>query len=123
MGTVFVIVLIGMIMYFNKDGMDIKELTIIFSTFVMLQMWNLFNARVFMKNESAVRGLLSNKMFLMITLAIFIGQIIMVQFGGKIFRTSPLSINEWLGIIISTSLVMVLPALFRKFNSDSVNLK
>ena len=123
MGTVFVIVLIGMIMYFNKDGMDIKELTIIFSTFVMLQMWNLFNARVFMKNESAFRGLLSNKMFLMITLAIFIGQIIMVQFGGKIFRTSPLSINEWLGIIISTSLVMVLPALFRKFNSDSVNLK
>lgn len=83
------------------------SLTEFFTIFVMLQFWNLFNARVFGQNRSIFNGLLSNPAFIGICLVIFIGQILIVQFGGDVFRTEPLSIETWLEIVGFTAIVPV----------------
>lgn len=83
-------------------------LTIFFTVFVMLQWWNLFNARVFGQRRSIFDGLLKNPLFLGISLAILLGQILIVQYGGDVFRTTPLSFETWMIIIGSTSLVAVI---------------
>lgn len=83
------------------------SLTEFFTIFVMLQFWNLFNARVFGQDRSIFNGLLSNPAFIGICLVIFIGQILIVQFGGDVFRTEPLSIETWLEIVGLTAIVPV----------------
>jgi Ca2+-transporting ATPase len=101
MGILFFIVMILMLIC-NV------ELTIFFTVFVMLQWWNLFNARVFGQNRSIFNGLGSNPAFICISLIILIGQILIVQFGGEMFRTEPLSFMQWLIIIGSTSAVVIM---------------
>lgn len=88
-GTVFLIVLMGMIYYFTnaESGMTVHRLTIFFTFFVMLQFWNLFNARVFGTNDSAFKGLTKSYGMELIVIAILGGQILIVQFGGAVFRT------------------------------------
>lgn len=88
------------------------SLTEFFTIFVMLQFWNLFNARVFGQDRSIFNGLLSNSAFIGICLVIFIGQILIVQFGGDVFRTEPLSIETWLEIVGLTAIVPVCRELF-----------
>lgn len=90
-GTVFLIVLMGMIYYFTnaESGMTVHRLTIFFTFFVMLQFWNLFNARVFGTNDSAFKGLTKSYGMELIVIAILGGQILIVQFGGAVFRTEP----------------------------------
>lgn len=83
------------------------SLTEFFTIFVMLQFWNLFNARVFGQDRSIFNGLLNNPAFIGICLVIFIGQILIVQFGGDVFRTEPLSIETWLEIVGLTAIVPV----------------
>jgi Ca2+-transporting ATPase len=100
MGIVFFIVMIMMLIY-NV------ELTVFFTVFVMLQWWNLFNARVFGQNRSIFNRLGSNPAFIGILLTILVGQILIVQFGGEMFRTEPLSLIQWLTIIGCTSAVAV----------------
>lgn len=82
-------------------------LTKFFTIFVMLQWWNLFNARVYGQDRSIFNGLGKNWAFILIALVIVIGQILIVQFSGDMFRTEPLSIRDW-GIIIGcTSLIAI----------------
>lgn len=88
------------------------SLTEFFTIFVMLQFWNLFNARVFGQDRSIFNGLLSNPAFIGICLVIFISQILIVQFGGDVFRTEPLSIETWLEIVGLTAIVPVCRELF-----------
>lgn len=88
------------------------NLTEFFTIFVMLQFWNLFNVRVFGQNRSIFSGLLSSPAFIGICLIIFIGQILIVQFGGNIFRTEPLSIETWLEIVCFTAVIPVCRELF-----------
>lgn len=83
-----------------------------FTIFVMLQFWNLFNARVFGQNRSIFNGLGSNLAFIGICLVIFVGQILIVQFGGNVFRTEPLDFETWLKIIGITAVVPVVRELF-----------
>lgn len=82
------------------------ELTVFFTTFVMLQFWNLFNARCLGQSRSAFHGLTRNKAFLWIAGIILVGQLLLVQFGGEIFRTTPLSAVQWLVIAGGTSVVL-----------------
>lgn len=107
-GTAFLIVLMGLIYYFtNADGgMTVHRLTIFFTFFVMLQFWNLFNARVFGTNDSAFKGLSKSYGMELVVLAILGGQILIVQFGGAVFRTQPLDWQTWLVIIGVSSLVL-----------------
>jgi len=113
-GTLFLAVLIGLVVYLQNQGPDVlpeesvpsRGGTILFTVFVMLQFWNLFNARCLGRNQSAFKGLGANPAFLIIAIAIFGGQVLLVNFGGAAFRTVPLTLQEWGIIIASTSLVL-----------------
>jgi Ca2+-transporting ATPase len=105
--SVFLVVLIVMIRYIQGDGkVENYELSVFFTTFVLLQFWNLFNARCVGLTHSAFRGLLENKGFVVIALAILLGQVAIVQFGGSVFRTVPLRWGDWLLILAATSAVL-----------------
>lgn len=97
----------------GKGGVDIHELTWFFTTFVMLQFWNLFNAKALGSNHSAFRHFFANKGMLLVLALILAGQWIIVTFGGDMFRTVPLSLMEWLTIITATSTVMWIGELWR----------
>ena len=114
-GTVFLIVLMGMIYYFTnaESGMTVHRLTIFFTFFVMLQFWNLFNARVFGTTDSAFKGLSKSYGMELIVLAILVGQFLIVQFGGAVFRTEPLDWQTWLLIIGVSSMVLWVGELIR----------
>lgn len=115
LGFLFLGILSAMIYKIQKDGINAKELTIFFTTFVMLQFWNLFNAKTFGRNESAFSGFFQNRSFLLIAMVIFIGQIIIVQFGGEFFRTVPLDFMTWVKIILYTSPVLIVGEIVRLF--------
>lgn len=107
-GSVFLALLMGMLYGFHHadGGMTTERLTIFFTFFVMLQFWNLFNARVFGTTDSAFKGLSKSYGMELIIFAILVGQFLIVQFGGAVFRTTPLDLSTWIIIIASTSLVL-----------------
>ncbi|WP_373832050.1 calcium-translocating P-type ATPase, PMCA-type [Bacteroides heparinolyticus] len=115
MGLVFLAVLMGMLLWFahEEGGMTPRRLTIFFTFFVMLQFWNLFNARVFGTSDSAFKGITKSYGMELIILAILGGQILIVQFGGAVFRTVPLDLSTWMAIVSSTSLVLWMGELVR----------
>lgn len=114
-GTIFLVALMGMILYFDKmdGGMNVQHLTVFFTFFVMLQFWNLFNARVFGTNDSAFKGITKSYGLEFVVIAILVGQFLIVQFGGKVFRTEPLDFITWLKIIGVSSLVLWIGELIR----------
>ena len=114
-GLGFLIILMGILGYFNSlpEGMSIHNLTIFFTIFVMLQFWNLFNASVFGTNHSIFRDASHALGMITVALIILVGQIIIVTFGGKVFRTEPLLLTEWLYIIGGTSLVLWIGEIWR----------
>ncbi|MEJ8762849.1 calcium-translocating P-type ATPase, PMCA-type [Phocaeicola sp. HCN-40430] len=114
-GLGFLAVLMGLLAYFNHlpGGMDTHHLTIFFTIFIMLQFWNLFNASVFGTNHSIFRDASHALGMLSVAGIILIGQIIIVTFGGKVFRTEPLPAIEWLYIIGATSAVLWIGELWR----------
>ncbi|MDR0881118.1 MAG: calcium-translocating P-type ATPase, PMCA-type [Candidatus Adiutrix sp.] len=89
------------------------NLSIFFSVFVFLQFWNLFNARMLGLNRPAFSRLSESKIFMLILAAVGLGQILMTQFGGEVFRTVPLSAREWLWIILGTSPVLWIGEIIR----------
>lgn len=97
----------------SGSGIDIHELTIFFTTFVMLQWWNLLNARTLGSHHSAFRYLWRCRGLLFVLLLILAGQWTIVTFGGKMFRTVPLEPQTWLSIIIATSPVLWLGEAYR----------
>lgn len=99
----------------GNQGLTDHELSIFFTLFVMIQFWNMFNARAFATGRSAFH-LKGCKGFGVIALLIFVGQIIIVQCGGKMFNVTPLSLSDWLIIVTSTSAVLWIGELFRLFN-------
>ena len=107
MGLLFVAILLGLYLYMNANGLlDIKGLTVFFTIFVMLKFWNLFNARVLGTNDSAFKGLGKSYTQWIVAGIILIGQFIIVQWGGDVFRTTPLNWQTWGIIIASTSLIL-----------------
>lgn len=114
-GIAFLIVLMGMIVLYTKSdaGMTVHDLTIFFTFFVMLQFWNLFNARVFGTNDSAFKNITKSYGMELVVAAILVGQFLIVQFGGKVFRTEPLDWVTWLEIIGVSSLVLWFGELIR----------
>ena len=113
-GGIFLAVLVSLLLYMQRDGIVTDhELSIFFSIFVMLQFWNLFNARCLGRNHSALHGLLANRSFILIAAAIFIGQVLLIQYGGSVFRTVPLSLWDWLLIVAATSPVLLLGEIWR----------
>ena len=107
-GLAFLVLLMGALAYFNNlpGGMNTHHLTMFFTLFVMLQFWNLFNASVFGTNHSVFKDANHAKGMLSVAAIILVGQIIIVTFGGKVFRTEPISVAEWLYIVGGTSFVL-----------------
>ena len=92
---------------------DTHELTLFFTIFVMLQFWNLLNAKCFGSNHSAFHYIWRDTWLLAVLVIIFAGQWMVVTLGGKMFRTVPLSLNEWIYITAGTSVVLWIGELWR----------
>lgn len=110
-GLTFVAILIGLLLYIQTQESLSPEkheyfLSWFFSFFVMLQFWNMFNAKAFMEGRSAFANLKECKSFLFVALLIIIGQYLIVTFGGEMFSVTPLTWKDWGIIIGSTSLVL-----------------
>ena len=98
---------------------------IFFSIFVMLQFWNLFNAKYFRTSRSLIIDLIDlvrapqrvkesyNGMYLMILGVILGGQIVIVTFAGQFFGVSPLSVMDWVWICLITMPVLLIPDTIR----------
>lgn len=117
-GIVFFLVMFALLVYCErrgKGGVDVHELTMFFTTFVMIQFWNLFNAKALMSHHTAFRHFLKDKGMILVLVLVLVGQWIIVTFGGEMFRTTPLSLHEWLLIIGSTSVVLWAGELWRIF--------
>ena len=114
-GACFLAVLLGIMAYMNNSaaGMDVHNLTIFFTVFVMLQFWNLFNASVFGTNHSIFKDAGHALGMLSVALIILVGQFIIVTFGGKVFRTEALPLMEWIYIIGGTSIVLWIGEIWR----------
>lgn len=117
-GIVFFLVMFALLVYCErrgKGGVDVHELTMFFTTFVMIQFWNLFNAKALMSHHTTFRHFLKDKGMILVLVLVLVGQWIIVTFGGEMFRTTPLSLHEWLLIIGSTSVVLWVGELWRGF--------
>lgn len=117
-GLVFFAILFAMLIYFSNErggDVDTHQLTIFFTTFVMLQFWNLFNAKTLNSHHSTFRRLYADRGLLLVLLLIVAGQWLIVTFGGRMFRTVPLSLAEWGCIIGATSVVMWAGEVWRWF--------
>ena len=137
-GGLFVLLLFGFIQYFkNEDitsltqfsitdyfanffhfgsfdnGLSAYELSLFFSIFVMLQFWNMFNAKAYRTGRSAFAEIRKSQGFIMIAAAIIIGQIVITTFGGAMFSVTPLLLTDWCLIIAATSLVLWIGELLR----------
>ena len=117
-GIAFFIVMFVMLIYCErrgKGGVDVHELTVFFTTFVMIQFWNLFNAKSLGSNRTAFRHFLKDKGMILVLALVLVGQWLIVTFGGEMFRTVPLSLTEWLVIIGATSIVLWVGEIWRVF--------
>jgi len=106
-GGFFVVILFALLLCFHADeGLSPHDLSFFFTFFVMLQFWNLFNAKTFSTNSSTFSDLKESKGFLFVAAVIIIGQILIITFGGKMFNVVPLPLHDWIVIVASTSLIL-----------------
>lgn len=115
-GAIFVVIQLALLAWFNSDGsMSMYERSEFFTFFVMLQFWNMFNAKAYLTGCSAFKGLFSNYTFLSVCAIIVVGQFLIVTFGGTMFNVVPLSVGSWLEIIAVTSSVLWVGETIRLF--------
>ena len=115
-GSLFSIALLSIFFGYGQGlaGVELAHFSaIFFSVFVMFQFWNMFNAKAYGTKELACSKLSAAKWFLAILLIILVGQIVIVTFGGGLFRVVPLSVNEWLMVVGGTSLVFIVGEICR----------
>lgn len=146
-GLIFVLFLLGLLQYFNYnditafsqiqwsdffstyfrfDGqgeLSTYELSLFFTIFVMLQFWNMFNAKAFATGTSSCAAINKCKGFIGVGLLIVIGQILIVTFGGEMFSVTPLTFDDWWQLILSTSIVFIIGEILRFFNNKIFKTK
>ena len=107
-GLSFVVLLLSLLYVFTDSNGEISpyHLSCFFTVFVMLQFWNLFNAKAFQTGKSAFKEIANSRSFILVALLILVGQVLIVTFGGEVFRTVPLSVKDWLIIVGATSGVL-----------------
>ncbi|MFR9166154.1 MAG: calcium-translocating P-type ATPase, PMCA-type [Dysgonomonas sp.] len=118
-GIFFIVLLLSMLYfltipeYLNKifsyiDSSErlIYALSCFFTIFVILQFWNMFNAKAFQTGRSAFANLKNCKGFVLVSLLILVGQFFIVEFGGEVFRAVPILFRDWLIIIAGTSVIL-----------------
>lgn len=108
-GTLMSVVLMAILINIEKsNSVSLHELTIFFTVFVMLQFWNLFNAKCLNSASSAFHCNIHDSGMILVMLIILVCQWLIVTFGGEVFRTEPLLWSEWLLIIACTSPMLLL---------------
>jgi Ca2+-transporting ATPase len=117
-GFCFLIVL--MVLLAALSPLDRHGYSIFFTAFVLMQFWNLFNVRTLNSGNSAFRNLFKNYTFIVIAIVIFALQVVIVQFGGNLFRTAPLTLKEWGILTISTSFVLWIGEIIRYLRRNSI---
>lgn len=129
-GIIFVALLFGLVQYFKHaditalnqfnwadfghnffnfsagNGLSPYELSLFFTIFVLLQFWNMFNAKAFMSGKSAFASISKSGGFLMIAAVILVGQWLIVTVGGEMFNVTALHWQDWAIIIVATSVVL-----------------
>ena len=90
-----------------------QRLSIFFTFYVMLQFWNLFNVRRFGSSRSVFDKPFDNAYFWAIAAIIFVGQFVITQFGGVVFSTYPLTMEQWGWMTAGSVLVLVLGEVVR----------
>lgn len=103
----------------GSDEYAAEALTIFFSFFVLLQFWNMFNARTLGSNKSGFAGLSQNPYFIAIAVVIVLGQILIVSIGGDFFRVVPLQAMTWIKILGVTSVVLIVGEIARALSRAS----
>jgi Ca2+-transporting ATPase len=116
-GLLFTVLLLALMVHHSILNSQLSILnchfsTVFFTVFVMLQFWNMFNARAFATGRSALH-LRGCRGFLLIAAIILVGQVLIVNFGGMFFSVEPLPLTTWLIIIGATSFVLWIGELFR----------
>ncbi len=110
-GLTFFLPLFALLIWCERRGagsvIDIHELTVFFTIFVMLQWWNLLNAKCLGSRRSAFSGIGQDRGLLLVLVLILAGQWLIVTFGGRMFRTLPLPLDEWLIIIAATGVFVL----------------
>lgn len=101
------------------------ELGVFFSTFVLLQFWNLFNTRYFRTGRSLIVDLVDiirgkrkasesfSSGFLLIAVVILLGQILIVNVAGEFFDAAPLSLKDWTILLGISMPVWIIYDVFR----------
>ena len=92
----------------RRGGVGVRELTVFFTMFVMMQWWNLFNAKTFASSRGVFSGLREDRGLLLVMAMILVGQWVIVSFGGRMFRTVPLDGMTWAFIVVVTSPILLL---------------
>lgn len=107
-GLFFVVSLLWLMLEMGDGSGSLSryDLSMFFTIFVMLQFWNMFNAKSFNSGGSAFRGIIKSPGFLLVSLLIVLGQVLIVRFGGDVFRTVPLKLWDWALIVAGTSVVL-----------------
>ncbi len=115
LGIGFVVFLLGLLYYFSDSDGNISRynLSMFFTVFVFLQFWNLFNAKAYPSKQSAFSGMGKSLGFILVLALIIVGQVLIVQFGGEVFRTVPLALNDWLLIFGATSVILWIGEIIR----------
>jgi Ca2+-transporting ATPase len=140
-GLLFILFLFGLLQYFMNDTVDsfdsfsfteyfanylnfshndsfsIQECTIFFSIFVFLQFWSMLNVKHFDSTDAFFTKFSETKVFYSAMIVILLGQLLIVNFGGKMFNVVPLTTHDWTCIIGGTSLVFIGGLLFRAVKS------
>ena len=120
-GLSFTVILLGLMYFFtNSEGIISRyDLSMFFTIFVMLQFWNMFNAKAFLSGGSAFKDMKKSTGFMIVMFVIPIGQFLIVELGGEVFRTMPLRWLDWIIIIGATSLVLWIGEILRLFHKRS----
>ena len=136
-GLIFVIFLFGLLQYFhhtdvasitqiewnnlfkyyftfNGEGtLTLYEHSLFFTIFVLLQFWNLFNAKAFMTGKTAFSSIANSKGFVLVTLIILIGQYLIVTFGGEMFNVTSLAEKDWIYLLGGTIALLLFSEMIR----------
>ncbi len=99
-----------------NTSMTPYDLTVFFTFFVFLQFWNLFNAKSFESGHSSFAKVRQSKVFFATILLILVGQIVIVNLGGRMFNVVPLKLDEWLILFMSSSVVLWLGEIVHFFH-------
>jgi Ca2+-transporting ATPase len=111
-GLSFVVIFCSFLFYY-RNNLSRENETIFFTLFVLAQFWNLFNARFFARKIS-LKDFFSNKSFWIISLFILIGQFVLVNMGQQVFRTTAMSLSEYIKLVLVTSPIFIILLIGKK---------